>query len=64
MSNFENWKTALTAFNDTEAEYCAAHNAVIDAGSKRSKAWDALCQAASMLSVDEKRQAAEYQFGE
>lgn len=62
MSNLEHWKTALAAFGDTERDYNAAHNAVIEAGKKRRDAWDALFSAASKLSPEEKKLAAEYQF--
>ena len=63
MSNLDAWKTAKEAFEDAEGEYLAARNATIDAGNKRGHAWEALVQAASTLSDDERRQAAEYEFG-
>lgn len=63
MSNFEKWKTARAAFYATEDAYNAAHNSVIDAGEKRAAAWDALTIAARTLSPDERKQAAEFEFG-
>lgn len=63
MSNLDAWKAAKEAFEDAEGEYCAARNIVIDAGSKRSEAWEALIRAAGALSDNERKQAAEYEFG-
>lgn len=63
MSNLEKWKAAKAAFEATEHSYNAAHQAVLDAGSKRSNAWEALVVAARILSPDEKIQAAEFEFG-
>lgn len=63
MSNLEKWKAAKAAWWATECEYNIARQATLDAGAKRSTAWEALTVAARALSPDEKTQAAEYEFG-
>jgi hypothetical protein len=52
MSNFEKWKAAKAAFEATERVYSAAHQGAIDAGAKKSKAWEVLVAAARNLSPD------------
>lgn len=63
MSNFEKWKAAHAAFNDTEDEYNAAHNAVLAAGEKRAAAWTKLVTAAKGLTGAERAMAANFEFG-
>jgi hypothetical protein len=63
MSNFENWKAAKAEYELYERAYMAAREVVIEAGRKRGEAWEALVQAAYKLTGDEKKQAADYEFG-
>jgi hypothetical protein len=63
MSNFEKWKAAKAAFDATEGIYNSAHNALIDAGWKRARAWDALAAAANKLTGAEKMMAADFEYG-
>lgn len=62
-ANFEEWKAAREAYYKADGEYGAAREILLTLGNERSKAWEALVQAAYKLSDSEKKQAAEFEYG-